>query len=269
MSANTMQKAQLRKGDFHLRTDHRQLYGNYVELSPHGGAVGFERNRRATMVVDTPVFDEPRMWEIDLQFSAPRGVLPGPLIPPSGPTPWVPGGFNFDVNVTVTAALDRDKVVSTQNFTLRPLGFGEPNRLPIRFQNAHQLSISVSLGDPGAGAAGDQVLGVQGSAWPVDTSTRDAFGNAVQANFLQSAVSAVFLTPNALRRQFFVQNWGDTPLYLAFDSLADATTSSFTFALPNHGDVYESPRDCWQGYVAGVWDADALLPNVALVTELT
>jgi hypothetical protein len=43
------------------------------------------------------------------------------------------------------------------------------------------------------------------------------------------------------------------------------TDPHWSFILPV-GDIYESPRDCYQGRVAGVWDADDPAAY-ALVTE--
>ena len=41
----------------------------------------------------------------------------------------------------------------------------------------------------------------------------------------------------------------------------------YALALPVGG-IYESPRDCYQGWVSGVWTADgAAATNQALITE--
>jgi len=53
-------------------------------------------------------------------------------------------------------------------------------------------------------------------------------------------------------------------------AVAPGVGSRFAIALPNYGDVYESPIDGWQGFVSGAWIAASADPaNVAVVTEGT
>jgi hypothetical protein len=265
-SHSSLQKALMRPGDHHLRRDNRQMFGNYVELSPGGGGSTMPNVRRSAGVCETPVYDAPKLWQVQLLFSAPKLPVPVPL------SPWVPSGLAFEVHVTLRAALDRDKAVSTEEEILLPIGFGAgPQRtFATRFQAAQQLGLNVEC--VGTGDA-TQVLGVQASIVEVVAGERDPFGSAAIAEFQQGTVSQVFLVPNARRRQFFVQNWGTAPLFVAFDLLAAGPSGgppSWTVALPSRGDIYESPRDCWQGYVSGVWSVDSLaVSDLAMVTEGT
>lgn len=275
-SENSLQKAAMRAGDFHLRSDRRQMFGNYVELSPIGGQGGvLSKARRSAMLVATPVYDEPKIWEIEILFSAPRGTILG-VSDPLPPTPWIANGFNFTAVVTILSAIDRDKQTQTERFLVVPIGNGAQNTFPIRFRHAHQLSVSVEL----IGTT-SQLMGVQASVAAVDVGDRDAFGSAAinalgtpaATPFPQSIVTQLFLPTNALRRQFFVQNWGTAPLFVQFGASASSPSGgppSWTFALPSRGDVYESPRDCWQGEVSGVWStASAAITDFAMVTEGT
>lgn len=276
MSArNSLQRANVRPGDFHLRSDSRQMFGNYVQLSPLGGSGTVPNLRRSASVVETPVYSEPKLWQIALAFDA--GVNGTIAL-----SPWVPSqGTSYSVVVKVRAALDRDKNVATDAVTLLPAdnlpaALGGLGAFPERFQAAHQLGVNVEV----IGTT-DVVLGVQASVVAVDAGERDAYGNA-ERNLLgtpagqpyqQSNVTQQFLAANANRRQFFVVNWGTAPLFVQFGQLASGPAGgppSFAFALPSRGDVYESPRDCWQGDVSGVWSVDSAdAGDFAMVTEGT
>jgi hypothetical protein len=273
-SRNSMQKAAMRPGDFHLRADARQLFGNYVELSPAGGQGALKNVRKAASVVETPVYSEPRLWKISVLFGGPRAVPALPL------TPWVPAlGAIFGVTVTVRTALDRDKAVGITQEDLVPLdahmlGADTPSAFKERFIHGHQVGITVeTTGSIAFPAALTRTLGVQVSIVPVDSGDRDPYGNSFVQQFAQSNVSQLFLAPNQERRQVYVQNWGTTPLYLAFGDAAAAPGGSSpecSIILPGKGDVWESLRDVWQGAIAGVWDlAGSVASDTALVTEGT
>ena len=265
-SKGSLSKAAMRPGDFHLRRDDRQMFGNYVELSPLGGTEDLRNVRRSAMFVETPVYQEPRLWRLELLFSGPRQVPPSPL------TPWVPQNMNVALQVTLRAALDRDKATETTKTILTsPNGAAAfplilQHAFPKRYQAGHQIGVSVE-----ALGSNPDVIGVQASLVEV-SAARDAYGDApFMAQFAQSSVSQLFLPANALRRQFFVQNMGDTPLYVAFDLAAAGPSGGpprWTFALIGVGDAYESPVDGYQGPVSGVWDSDGGTLG-AMVTEGT
>jgi hypothetical protein len=125
------------------------------------------------------------------------------------------------------------------------------------------------------------VVGVQASIVEVEAGERDGYcdavvnGNGTPAGqpFPQSVVTQTFLLPNARRRQFFVQNWGTAPLFIQFGQGANGPAGgppSWTIALPARGDIYESMRDGWLGYVTGLWSADSIAAtDFAMVTEGT
>ncbi len=275
-SHSSLQKALMRPGDFHLRRDDRQMFGNYLEMSSLGGTVGLANVRRSAMVVETPVYDSARLWQINLQFSGPRAT------PAVLPSPWVPAlGAPFDlVKVTLRAALDRDKATVTMIETLTPLdGLLLGNGVAAfqqRFQAGVQIGLSVEITGPNGA-----VLGVQASIVEVEAGERDPYddaivnGNGTPAGtpFPQTTATQTFLLPNARRRQFFVQNWGTAPLFIQFGQGANGPSGgppSWTIALPARGDIYESLRDCWQGYVTGIWAAASLAAtDFAMVTEGT
>jgi hypothetical protein len=201
---------------------------------------------------------------MELQFSGPRQTPATPL------SPWLPPNMNYALQVTVRAALDRDKATSTETFILTPdTGSTDAptvfqHTFPQRYQAAHQLGISVAMV-----GSGSDVVGVQASIVEV-TRARDAYGSTpTMTTFAQSAGSALFLPANSLRRQFIIQNLADVPLYIAFDESANVPPTSnprpFTFALPNQFDIYESPVDAYQGPIAGVWTLDGT--GFAAVTE--
>jgi hypothetical protein len=244
----------MRPGDFHLRRDDRQLFGNFVKLSALGGGVSLTNVRRSASFVETPTYEAPKFWRIEALFALPGGLL----------TPFVPvTGGNFTLRVTIRRALDRDKQTTTDVYDLVSLTNGIQNFLPVKLVSAQQLGINAEL----IGTAGTTIA-VQISVVE-DTGERDAYGNATLTRVAQSTTSAVFLQPNGLRRQFFVQNWGSSPLYISFLQVTTTPGGSqplWTVALPNQGDIYESFRDCWQGFVSGAWDDDDA-DGYAMVTE--
>jgi hypothetical protein len=273
-SIYSLEKADLRPGDFGLRGNARQMFGNFVEMSPAGGSAAMPNVRKSASVVETPVYAESKLWQIELLFSAPRAA------PPVPPAPWLPATASpFDLAiVTLRAALDRDKVTTTGTETLTPLdgltlGQGVAAYSP-RFQAGHQVGISVELRGPGTG-----IVGVQASIVEVDAGARDGYSNAeinalnALTPFPQLATTQIFLAPNARRRQFFVQNWGTAPLFVQFGQAANGPAGgppTWTVALPSRGDIYESPRDCWLGYVSGRWSlASVAATDFAMVTEGT
>lgn len=256
--------AQMRPGDFHLRRDDRQLFGNYVVMSAGAGIGGtpLAKLRRSAMFVETPVYDVPKFWKLDILFETPGSSPAYPL------APWVPPSLSGNtVRVTVRHALDRDKRTAIEVFDLRALE-NAPNlqtALPERFFAGHQIAVSVEV-------LGNSFtpMGVQVSLCELTAIDRDPYRNANILAFAQSNTSANFLLPNQKRRQFFVQNMGTAPLYVAFDFFAfpPGATAHYTVALLSQGDIYESPRDCFQGFVSGVWSANGTLPiHQAQVTE--
>lgn len=266
MSArSSLQTAQMRRGDFHLRRDDRQLFGNYVILSSIAGTGTLKNLRRSAMFVETPVYDVPKLWRLDVWFDGPAPFA-SPVLPL---TPWVPAGLGVNnVRVTVRHALDRDKQTAVEVFDLQGLTNvpGSQCAMPQRFFAGHQVGVSVECRNPVHGSP----VGVQVSLVEVTALDRDPYRNAAFGRFAQSTLSANFLLPNEKRRQFFVTNWGTTGLYVAFDyfAVAPGLTQHYTVALPNRGDVYESPRDCYQGFVSGVWEADGgTAADTAQVTE--
>jgi hypothetical protein len=255
-----MEKALMRVGDFHLRGDSRQLFGNSVVLSAAAGTSGpLQKLRRSASVVATPVYDEPKLWALTLEFA--DGVS-APL------SPWVPiaQGANI-IRVRVIHALDRDKQTAVEQIDLGAPVFGGPIKaFPQLLYVGHQVTITVEIVPVGNNSA---PLVVQASLREVTGGERDPYRNAVITAFPQSNVSALFLAQNARRRQFFVQNMGSAPLYVAFNLFAvgPGVGATFTYCLPNKFDVYESPRDCWQGDVAGIWAGAGGATDQALVTE--
>jgi hypothetical protein len=173
------------------------------------------------------------------------------------------------VRVTVTYAIDRDKKTVVQTYDLVALTSGANlhNALPQHLFVGHQVTVTVEILQNNLSST---PVGTQVSLVEVINDERDAYRDTTITRFAQSAASQNFLVPNARRRQFFVQNMGTTPLYVAlsFFAVGPGATAFYTFALLDHGDVYESPRDCWQGYVSGVWESDGVDPeDQALVTE--
>jgi hypothetical protein len=267
MSSNSLQTAKMRDGDFHLRRDDRQMFGNYVILSQAGGTPGpLQKFRRSATFVATPVYEVPKLWWLEVEFET---VLSSPV---AAMSPWVPAALGGAVvRVTVTYAIDRDKKTVVQTFDLAALTSGANlrNALPEHLFVGHQVTVVVEILQNGLSSA---PVGVQVSLVEVTNDERDGYRDTTIARFDQSLASQNFLTPNKRRRQFFIQNWGSTPLYVAFSFFAvvPGATAFYTLALPNRGDVYESPRDCWQGYVSGVWESDAAdATEQALVTEGT
>jgi len=263
MSArDSLQTAIMRPGDFHLRRGDRQLFGNYVLLSPIGGTPGPVVNaRRSAAFVETPVYDAPKLWRVEVLFSTPLSSPSSPL------SPWLPAGSPMIMRVRVRHALDRDKQVAEDVFDVTPLtavSAGGLNTFPTQVFAAQQLAVYVDHLGPSL-----QPVGVQVSAVEITADERDPYGSSIITSFAQSGASQNFLLPNARRRQFFVQNWGSSPLYVAFSFFAGlpGVTNHWTVALPNRGDVYESPRDCWQGYVSGIWAAAGGANDQAMVTE--
>jgi hypothetical protein len=168
--------------------------------------------------------------------------------------------------VKVRQALDRDKQTTEQVFDLRALTNvpGAQCAVPVHFFTGQQIAVSVeSIGNSLA------PIGVQVSLVEVTAIDEDAYRSATILAFAQSNISQNFLLPNARRRQFVVQNYGSAPLFVAFDffALVPGVNAHWTVALPNRYDVYESPRDCWQGYVSGVWSGAGGANDVAMVTE--
>lgn len=260
MSANSLEKAQMRPGDFHLRRGDRQLFGNYVVLSAAAGTPGplFKLRQHAT-VVATPVYDVPKVWALTLDFADGNGA---PL------SPWIPlaQGANI-IRVRTSRALDRDKQTATEQVDLGAPVFGGPIKAyPTLLLIGHQVTVDVQIIPVGDNSA---PLAVQASLREVTADERDPYRSVTITAFPQSNVSATFLQPNARRRQFFVQNNGAAALYVAFDLFAvgPGATAHYTYCLPNRFDVYESPRDCWQGYVSGIWTANGGANDQALVTE--
>jgi hypothetical protein len=255
-------KAEMTRGDFHLRRDDRQMFGNFVVLSSGGGEGGpFAKIRRSATFVETPVYEVPKFWKLDIQFETLESGPPFPL------SPWVPPSLGGNiVKVTVRQALDRDKRTVETVFNLRALE-NAPNlqcALPERFFAGHQIAVTIE-------SIGSSItpMGVQVSLVELTTIDSAPYRNADVRAFAQSATTANFLTPNKLRRQFFVQNEGTLPLYLAFDffAIVPGALAHYTVALPVGG-IYESPRDCFQGFVSGVWTAPGTLPtHQAAVTE--
>lgn len=253
----------MRRGDFHLRRDDRQMFANYVVLSQGGGSdvPGLEHTRRTAGFVETPVYDVPKLWWLSLDF---QGVAtPGPL------TPWVPASIGFPnvIRVTVRQALDRDKWTTDEQFDLTGIttAVNATNALPKQLFEGHQIGVKVEM----LGSTALAPIGVQVSLVEVTADERDPYRNTTIASFAQSGTSAIFLQPNPRRRQFFVQNWGTSPLYVAFSyfAVAPGVGARWTMALPNRGDIYESPRDAWQGHVSGVWAGAGGAADVAMVTE--
>jgi hypothetical protein len=266
-SRDSLQKAELRPGDFGLRRNNRQMFGNYVVLSQAGGTPGPLLNfRRSANFVATPVYDVPKLWWLEVEFET---VLSSPV---AAMSPWVPAALGGAVvRVTVTYAIDRDKKTVEQTYDLAALTSGANlrNALPEHLFVGHQVTVTVEILQNNLSSA---PVGVQVSLVEVTNDERDGYRDTTITRFAQSASSQNFLLPNKRRRQFFVQNMGTTPLYVAFSFFAvgPGATAFFTYALPNKFDVYESPRDCWQGYVSGVWDADGgAAIDQALVTEGT
>jgi hypothetical protein len=260
MSANSLEKAQMRSGDFHLRRGDRQMFGNSVVLSAGAGVPGpLEKLRHSATVVATPVYDVPKLWALTLDFA---DGISAPL------TPWVPlaQGANI-IRVKVTHALDRDKQTAVEQVDLgAPIFGGSTKAFPTLLYVGLQVTVSVEIVPVGSNSA---PLVVQASLREVTGDERDPYRSVTITAFSQSAVSALFLARNSRRRQFFVQNVGTSPLYVAFDLFAvgPGVGAHFTYCLPNRFDVYESPRDCWQGDVAGIWSAAGGATDQALVTE--
>ena len=255
--------AEMRAGDFRLRRDDRQMFGNYVVLSAGAGTPGpLAKLRRSAMFVETPVYDVPKFWKLDVSFESQDSLPAVPL------SPWVPSAQGGNtVRVTVRHAIDRDKRTTIEMFDLRALQ-NAPNlqaALPQRFFAGHQLAVSVEVIGSSLAPMGTQVSLVELTA--ID---RDPSRNADIRAFAQSGTSANFLAPNEKRRQFFIQNEGTSTLYVAFDffAIGPGALAHYTIALPVGG-IYESPRDCFQGYVSGIWAGAGTLPiHQAAVSEV-
>jgi hypothetical protein len=264
-SQSSLQKALMRKGDHHLRRDDRQMFGNYVVLSQAGGEPGpLENFRRSATFVATPVYDVPKLWWLEVEFET---ILSSPV---AAMSPWVPAALGGAVvRVTVTYAIDRDKQTVVEFFDLAALtsGANAHNTLPAHLFVGHQVTVKVEILQNNLSSA---PVGTQVSLVEVTNDERDGYRDTTITRFAQSLASQNFLVPNKRRRQFFVQNWGSTPLYVAFSFFAvgPGAAAFYTLALPNRGDIYESPRDCWQGYVSGIWEANGgVASDQALVTE--
>lgn len=256
-SANSLEKAHLRHGDFHLRDDGRRMFGNATTLGAGRG------QRASTGVVETPIYDEPRLWRLEVLFRL-AGV--------GDYTPWLPSGAP-QVVVTARRALDRDKAVAQTSETLTPIDYSPslPSAFNARYLHGTQVGVNVALVDqPDANTPAIDVLV---SIVPVDGGARDGYGNGAIFRFAADTTSQLLLPANAARRQFFVQNMATSPLYIALDTQAAGPADvdpRFSIALLNVGDIYESPRDCYLGPVAGVWAAvAAAASDVAMVTEGT
>ena len=258
-SDNSLQKARMRPGDFHLPGDARNRFGQMLLLATNAGTVAAGNSaRKSAPFVETPTYDEPQMWELELRVSA-------PLYPSN---PILPAGAYF-LRVKVRRALDRDKGTVEDVYLLAPIGEGPINTLPVGCVIAQQLGVYVeiihnpALPDPSAAVT------VEVTATRTDCCARDAWASPTIVRKTQSATSANFLPSNPLRRQFLVQNWGSSPLYIAFGFESFGPGSSgpkWTVALPAQGDIYESFRDGYCGPVAGIWDTDDAA-GYALVTE--
>ena len=260
-SDNSLEKAAMRAGDFRLRRADRQMFGNLVTLSSAGGTTALAKIRRSATFVETPVYDVPKLWRLAVEFETLLSVPVHPL------SPWLPPMSTTTARVTVRRALDRDKGVAIETFDLLPLTNG-PNTqsaLPTELFEGHQVGVTVEI-LPG-GSSGP--INVQVSLVETTTEDRDPPRNSTIVTFVQSVASQNFLAPNKRRRKFIVQNWGTSPLYVAYDFFAvvPGIGARFSVALPNQGDIHEGYRDDWQGYVSGVWTADDA-DGIAAVTEL-
>jgi len=273
-SQASLEKAQLRAGDFTLRKGDRQLYANTVLLSGAAGQGNQLRLRRAASVVETPTFDEPKLWRIEMLFTSPESA-PAVLVP----TPWVPNAISPDtVKVTVRRSTDRDKSVEESSFILSGVNISDvtEHALPLYVVRGFQVGVKAEIvGSDGVSPpSGGAVIGVVGSIVEVSSGGQDPERNAAQpATFAQGlGGTQTFLQPNQYRKQFFVVNDGSAPLYVSFDesAIAHGVGARFAFILANRGDVYESPPGGWQGFVSGAWGAASADPlDGARVTEVT
>jgi len=273
-SQSSLEKAELRPGDFTLRKGDRQLYANTVVLSGGAGSGNELRLRRSASVVETPTFDEPKLWRIEMLFTAPDA---SPAV--TVPAPWVPNPISPDlVKVTVRRSTDRDKSVEESFFLLSGISISDATEhaLPLYVVRGFQVGVKAEIvGSDGISPPGGAAhIGVVGSIVEVSSGGQDPERNAAQpATFEQGAGGTqVFLQPNQYRKQFIVVNDGSAPLYVSFDesAIAHGVGARFAFILANRGDVYESPPGGWQGFVSGAWGAASADPlDGARVTEVT
>lgn len=253
-SINSLQTAELRPGDFHLRRDDRQLFGNVVQL----GSTGGNTTRLSAMFVDTPTYPEPRLWQLEMRVKGGAmgdgGSIFSPILPNLGA---------YALIVTVARALDRDKGVATDVYRLEPSSSGSINALPIAFAQAQRLGIHVAF-------EGTGLVTVEFNATPVHSGERDPWFSTFINRVPQDDASQTFLAENQNRRQWFVQNQGTGPLYVCLGSVAAnpaAASPRWTFVLPV-GTMYEGWKDGYVGPISGVWDTiDAAA--YAMVTEGT
>lgn len=264
-----MAKALMRPGDFRLRSNDRQMFANFVELAGNAGGPGINpQYYKSKGVVETPVYDVPMLWKLDFQFNGYRPVdntyyQLSPFLP----------DFADPIRVTVRTALDRDKRTVTETVdlggALAASSAGLLNYFPTKFYTGLQVGIVAEWLIPGLGTGSLRQLGVQASLVEVHGGDRDAYGNTRIAQFAATTASQVFLLPNGRRRQFYVHNYSATSLlYVAFRPTAvpPGVGAAFTFTL-TPGAVYESPRDCWQGYVSGIFGTAGGATDGAMVSE--
>jgi hypothetical protein len=260
----------MRPGDFHLPGDARNRWGNIVQLNTSAGAPNDRTSRKSAAFVETPVFDEPALFQIELRVAGADGVF----------SPFVTG-TGFSLRVRIRRAIDRDKGIVEDIYTLEPPTTPEPtvDSLPVSCVIAQQLGMYVEI----AGDANKQVTveivvtrvsacsccGLQGGS-----ST--GYSGASQARFpmVDPFIAPNFETimaANSRRAQFFIQNNSPVDLMVSMSVGANATFGSeFGFVLLPGGisAIYESPLGGYNGPVSIAWrptaeDATAF----ALVSE--
>lgn len=260
MSArNSLQRALMRHGDFHLPSDSRNRFGRLESLSTGAAASGNTQPRNRAPFVETPVYDEPRTWKLEMRIAGPSGVF-STMLPDLG------GGNEYSLRVHVRRALDRDKGTVDDLYVLSPVGVGDLNALPVVCLIAQQLGVYVEIVKIGA----DVTLAVEVTASPVDAACCDDIATSPTiTRVTQTDSTAVLLAANPLRKQFVIQNFaGPTkPLYVAYGNTVTPPGGSqprWTFALPNQYDVFAGSG--YTGPIVGVWDADGA--QYAMVTEV-
>lgn len=234
--------------------------------------------RSAAVLIDTPEFDEPQVFNVRLRFlgaSLPGGV-PGPI----DDSQWasVPVGAAYEIIVRAgNAAAGNSQVV----YPMTGLGPAFPSLgkwAPVVL--AHKLQVEARVVAPTGASTVTYVeavavipsavdpLALAGSRW----GALGGYGQVVTRRVAASLVSQTFLSPDWTRRQFFIHNYSSANLGVLFGQSPGSVPAAsfapgdeaFTFVLPPGG-AYESPIGGFVGYVYGIWDA-ADATGEALVT---
>jgi len=252
--SSSLQTAQMRAGDFRLPGDSRNRWGRIELLASRAGESGRAQQRRTAPFVETPSLQQPEQFLIELRGQTPAGVW-STVLPDFGP------GNEYTLTVKIRRAVDREKGVVEDVYVIGPGATTGLLSLPVTNVQAQQLAIYVEI------ASNVPATNVQLTVEVVVSITcnscdspRGTYTSSVITRPVQSATTALFLPAAGRRRQFLVQNWGSSPLYVAFSdsaALPGSSSPKWTVALPSQGDIYESfGTDGYDGPVAGVWETD-------------